>query len=399
MQQKGERWYSPDLGRFVSEDPIQDGANWYAFAGNDPVNHADPSGLSQQGHPLGGGYSGNKTAASAIPNGNLGAGLVTAGSFLYQGARALAPYAKSAVNTALNSVARTVAPSLVTAPPPVRSGVMLPLAPAAEEAVVRQITAGANIKSRPLADLPGIRAAWDAPNQYMIGNHGDQGYNVLGPDGSVRFVTGNDYIPIREQSRRVRIETETAAGRAQFFNAVGEGIAAHPYVETARDGGIYVFGYDLLNPNDRQSQEDMHRAGQTLFIPGLNSKQIKYADDALDALRKAPDVRIQQHHLMTNKNKVSTAAGGPFTPEFEKLAARRGITLKDPSNIVPLTGHRGPHPEYNAEVHKILTDATRGLKGEKFNQAFDQALDHVRTRTLTPGTKLNNLSTGQGGNK
>jgi len=63
LQQKGERWHSPDLGRFISEDPIQDGSNWYAFAGNDPDNSADPSDLSQQGHPLGGGYSGNRTTA------------------------------------------------------------------------------------------------------------------------------------------------------------------------------------------------------------------------------------------------------------------------------------------------------------------------------------------------
>jgi RHS repeat-associated protein len=38
LQRKGERWYSPDLGRFVSEDPIQDGTNWFLFAGNDPGN-------------------------------------------------------------------------------------------------------------------------------------------------------------------------------------------------------------------------------------------------------------------------------------------------------------------------------------------------------------------------
>lgn len=52
LQYKGARWYSPDLGRFVSVDPIEDGSNWYQFAGNDPVNFADPSGLTLAAHPL-----------------------------------------------------------------------------------------------------------------------------------------------------------------------------------------------------------------------------------------------------------------------------------------------------------------------------------------------------------
>ncbi len=64
LQLKGQRWYSVDLGRFVSEDPIQDGANWYMFAGNDPVNYADPSGLCQQGHPLTGGSNFSRLPAS-----------------------------------------------------------------------------------------------------------------------------------------------------------------------------------------------------------------------------------------------------------------------------------------------------------------------------------------------
>jgi RHS repeat-associated protein len=52
LQLKGARWYSPDLGRFVSVDPIEDGANWYMFAGNDPINFSDPTGLSPSFHPL-----------------------------------------------------------------------------------------------------------------------------------------------------------------------------------------------------------------------------------------------------------------------------------------------------------------------------------------------------------
>jgi RHS repeat-associated protein len=41
------RWYDPTLARFVSEDPIglAGGMNTYAYAGNDPINGRDPSGL------------------------------------------------------------------------------------------------------------------------------------------------------------------------------------------------------------------------------------------------------------------------------------------------------------------------------------------------------------------
>ena len=41
------RWYDPMSGRFLSEDPLGLAGGWnpYAFAGNDPVNYSDPSGL------------------------------------------------------------------------------------------------------------------------------------------------------------------------------------------------------------------------------------------------------------------------------------------------------------------------------------------------------------------
>jgi RHS repeat-associated protein len=40
------RFYNPEIKRFVNEDPIQDGLNWYAYAGGNPINRLDPSGES-----------------------------------------------------------------------------------------------------------------------------------------------------------------------------------------------------------------------------------------------------------------------------------------------------------------------------------------------------------------
>jgi RHS repeat-associated protein len=54
------RAYSPRLGRFLQTDPsgIQGGLNLYAYAGGDPINFADPSGLSAAELGYGGGSGG-----------------------------------------------------------------------------------------------------------------------------------------------------------------------------------------------------------------------------------------------------------------------------------------------------------------------------------------------------
>jgi RHS repeat-associated protein len=43
------RYYSPQFGRFISEDPIGfvAGLNFYSYVGDDPVNQADPFGLKE----------------------------------------------------------------------------------------------------------------------------------------------------------------------------------------------------------------------------------------------------------------------------------------------------------------------------------------------------------------
>jgi RHS repeat-associated protein len=63
------RIYSPTLGRFVQTDPIgpADNVNLYAYVHNDPVNFADPMGLTNWGAVVGGGLRG------ALEGGTIGA--------------------------------------------------------------------------------------------------------------------------------------------------------------------------------------------------------------------------------------------------------------------------------------------------------------------------------------
>ena len=47
LQLLGHRYYDPSIGRFLSQDPIQAGTNWYAYCENCPLTATDPSGLDK----------------------------------------------------------------------------------------------------------------------------------------------------------------------------------------------------------------------------------------------------------------------------------------------------------------------------------------------------------------
>ena len=43
------RYYDPTTGRFIQEDPIKDGSNWYTYCVGNPVNYFDSNGLWMEG--------------------------------------------------------------------------------------------------------------------------------------------------------------------------------------------------------------------------------------------------------------------------------------------------------------------------------------------------------------
>ena len=46
------RYYNPDTGRFISEDPVKDGNNWYSYCAGNPIMFWDPLGLKDEYVPL-----------------------------------------------------------------------------------------------------------------------------------------------------------------------------------------------------------------------------------------------------------------------------------------------------------------------------------------------------------
>ncbi|TYR42176.1 hypothetical protein FY050_13190 [Phyllobacterium endophyticum] len=107
-----------------------------------------------------------------------------------------------------------------------------------------------------------------------------------------------------------------------------------------------------------------------------------------------------EHHICTNKNCISTAAGGPWTPLFKQIFKDADMNLEDAVNKVHVPGHKGPHPrEYHEYVFDKLKDALSGIKPHtpEYRTALENTLNKIRQEAVTPGTQVNNwLTKGRG---
>ncbi|MCK8503809.1 AHH domain-containing protein [Myxococcus fulvus] len=89
------------------------------------------------------------------------------------------------------------------------------------------------------------------------------------------------------------------------------------------------------------------------LAPGAAAALAMYSDG-----RYPGDAEGPVHHICTNKNLVSPASGGPWTPLCDEVFARAGMSLEDVANKVRLSGHQGPHPRaYHEAVLRRLNDA------------------------------------------
>jgi hypothetical protein len=102
------------------------------------------------------------------------------------------------------------------------------------------------------------------------------------------------------------------------------------------------------------------------------------------------------HHIATNKWWKATNNEGPWSPRFQEIFDRAGMSLDDPANIVRIKCHQGPHPlAYHQRIFRRLDAATRNCRTmEQCRGALTAELDKLAQDIAAPGTTLNRLVTG-----
>jgi hypothetical protein len=124
------------------------------------------------------------------------------------------------------------------------------------------------------------------------------------------------------------------------------------------------------------------------LAPGATAALAMYSDGRFPGDETGP-----VHHICTNKNPLSDATGGPWTPRCEKVFKKAGMTLEDAANKVRLNGHEGPHPErYHKEVMDRLERAVeRCQTTETCRARLMKELARIANELLTRGSDLRSL--------
>jgi hypothetical protein len=107
------------------------------------------------------------------------------------------------------------------------------------------------------------------------------------------------------------------------------------------------------------------------------------------------DAEGPEHHIASDKFSTSTNNGGPWTPRYQELFDKAGMSLDDAANKVHVPGHKGPHPrEYHEEVFRRLRDATLECRSiQECRAALTVELQRLGRQITTPGSRLNKLVT------
>lgn len=140
---------------------------------------------------------------------------------------------------------------------------------------------------------------------------------------------------------------------------------------------------------------------KSISLPSAGVLNVVLAPTAVAAVAMGPGSAIQGdpegdvHHICTDKNEVSEASGGPWTPQFERYFRMARMDFNDPANLVRIKGHKGPHSrEYHRTVRDRLAEATRDCRGTTECRAkLVDELARIARELTTQGTDLRKMIT------
>ncbi|WP_338268974.1 AHH domain-containing protein [Corallococcus caeni] len=120
------------------------------------------------------------------------------------------------------------------------------------------------------------------------------------------------------------------------------------------------------------------------------------ARDEKSPVASGADAEGHEHHIASNKWWSATNRGGPWSPQFQKIFDKAGMSLDDPANKVRVPGHRGPHPEaYHQRVLNALRRATKDCSSmESCRALLTKELRSLASQIRKEGTLLNRWVTG-----
>ncbi|MCK8497630.1 AHH domain-containing protein [Myxococcus fulvus] len=134
----------------------------------------------------------------------------------------------------------------------------------------------------------------------------------------------------------------------------------------------------------------------SMALPAAGVLHVALAPGAAAALAMYSDGRIPGdevgpvHHICTNKNPISDATGGPWTPQCLKIFEKAGMSLEDVANKVRLNGHEGPHPElyHRAVIRRLELSVSRCRTTEACRASLTKELAKIANELLTQGSDL-----------
>ena len=226
---------------------------------------------------------------------------------------------------------------------------------------------------------------------------------------------GQAFLRLMEESERAANEGALKSAGHRFGRVLGDNGARVLVVValTALGGKTAMAARGPRMPGFTQAAARAQREGGFL-LPGVLAGEVRsialpaegvlnvvLAPTAVAAVAMGPGGGIQGdpdgevHHICTDKNEVSDASGGPWTPAFEDVFRRAGMKLSDPANQVRIRGHKGPHPrEYHQEVLRRIQFMMRNCRGTaSCRDALVGELSQIAKELTTAGTKLRKLIT------